>query len=363
MSFSAFNAQAGGLIGDFVENIAPGAGTALDDAHRQVKKAIPPYKALEEGATHVVKETMVQMYAPILEQMIIASRNDALNGGVQPIPPQIRESLTGFIDEATMDRAVFRVFGGGDFTLQHASIKYGEALAITLDHVIMFKTAEDANYNPTLWAHELTHVRQFADWGIKDFAIRYLRSYHSVEKPGYEAETRYVAWSGMRSAASLASKGIEVNSDTINQVPMSGFGDTQSSICGTALGRCQLNGSGPVGTPCWCGTPLGAAVGALVPSVTPVALGSDPTTPPTPPTMGNACVTPAGPCILNAPLIVGSSCMCMVPGGAFAGAVQMRGFGGVCSTNLGMCALGQPLLSGSNCACPSAYGLVGGMVP
>jgi len=83
-------AHAGGLLGDIINKVVPGAGTALDNAHRQIKDAIPPYKAVEEGASKVVNETVVQSSAPLLQELIARSRDDAIRNGVRPIPDLIR---------------------------------------------------------------------------------------------------------------------------------------------------------------------------------------------------------------------------------------------------------------------------------
>lgn len=261
------SANAGGLLGDIVNVVIPGAGTKLDEAHSQIKNAIPPYKAIEEGASKTVNETSVQAGAPLLQELIARSRDDALRAGVQPIPPDIRRNLTGFIPEQVLNAARFRVQGGGDLTLQVNSIRYGEAQAITLDYVIVFKESNDARYNPTLWAHELTHIGQYQRWGIRDFSIRYLRSFQSVEREAYEAETRYVAWAGLKNSQQWASTGNPINAAMVNR-PVSSFSfNGSSSTCGTAVTACQVNGSAPVGTPCWCNTPLGAATGSLVPNL------------------------------------------------------------------------------------------------
>ncbi|OQW67362.1 MAG: hypothetical protein BVN29_03640 [Nitrospira sp. ST-bin5] len=261
-------ANAGGLLGDIVEGVCGncGAGRDLDDAHRRVKEAIPPYKALEEGASKVVNETLVQSTAPLLQELIARSRDEALNAGVAPIPQEIRRNLQGFIPDSVLNVARYRVRGGGDLSLQVNSIRYGEASAITLDYVIVFKGQNDALYNPTLWAHELTHVRQYQEWGLKDFSIRYVRSYSSVEAPAYEAETRYLAWVGVQNSQQWASSSSDISSSLLNH-PASAFSfNGNSNVCGTAVTACQLNGSAPVGTPCWCNTPLGAATGSLIPT-------------------------------------------------------------------------------------------------
>jgi Domain of unknown function (DUF4157) len=259
-------AMAGGILGDIVNTVVPGAGTKLDDAHRQIKNAIPPYKALEEGASKVVNEAAVQTTAPLLQELIARSRDDALRAGVKPIPPDIRRNLMGFIPDQALDAVRYRVQGGGDLTLQVNAIRYGEAQAITLDYVVVFKETNDALYNPTLWAHELTHVSQYQRMGIRDFAIRYVRNYRAIEDEAYQAETRYVAWASLKNSQQWASSGGSINAAMVNR-PVAAFSfDGVSNTCGTAITSCQMNGSAPVGTPCWCNTPMGAATGSLVPN-------------------------------------------------------------------------------------------------
>lgn len=268
-------ATAGGLLGDAINLIAPGAGTQLDDAHRRIKEAIPPYKAIEEGASKTVNEALVQTNAPILQQLIASSRDDALQNGVQPIPSDIRQNLVGFVSEHILNIARYRVRGGGDLSLQVNAIRYGEAQAITLDYVIVFKDENDALYNPTLWAHELTHIEQFQRWGIRDFSIRYLRSHPSVENEAYQAETRYLAWVSVKNTQQWASTGNSANFAAANR-PIAPFSNgANSSTCSTTMGMCRVNGVAPVGTSCWCNHPvMGAAAGALTPDLSPPGIPS-----------------------------------------------------------------------------------------
>jgi len=261
LDLSLMHGKAQGLIGGLIDRVLPGAGTALDDLHRQIKEAIPPYKMIEEGGSKVVNETIVQATAPLLEQAIMASRDDALRNGVQPVPIAIRENLEGFISPDVLNAASYRVRGGGDLSLQVNSIRYGEAYAITLERVIVFANAEDAQFNPTLWAHELTHVQQYRSWGLRNFAISYVRNYQSVEREAYEAETRYVAWTASQNANSMSSTG----GNPLGR-PIVNFSQPPSNTCGTAYTACVLNGKAPVGTPCWCATPLGPATGSLIPT-------------------------------------------------------------------------------------------------
>ena len=185
---------AAGSIGDAVNIIAPGIGTALDEAKRQIEGLVPGYAEADQSLSNVASEALVQIAAPALQLLIARSRDDALASGVQPIPSNIRNDLAGFIPDHILDIARFRVGGGGDLTLQANAIRYVGAFAITLDYVIVFRNQEDAIRDPVLWAHELTHVMQYQDWGIREFARRYVRNYALVEKAAYDAQTRYIAW-------------------------------------------------------------------------------------------------------------------------------------------------------------------------
>lgn len=354
------NAYAGGLLGDIINKVVPGAGTALDNAHRQIKDAVPPYKAVEEGASKVVNESLVQSGAPALQELIARSRDDALRQGVRPIPQAIRENLAGFIPDRVLSAARYRVKGGGDLTLQVNAIRYGEAQAITLDYVIVFKFENDALYNPSLWVHELTHVDQYQRWGLRDFSIRYLRNYEAVEREAYEAETRYAAWVAQRNTADLASTSSGSSLARALNRPVTSFSSTRpSSTCGTAVTYCSVPGSAPVGTPCWCNTPYGAATGSLVPD----SGSSGSTAPPPPPPavqQANACTTQRGSCPLGVALPIGAQCTCFTPQGNFPGQAQLRGQASACYTPAGACPLGVALFSGDPCYCPSQMGPIWG---
>ncbi|MBA1289179.1 eCIS core domain-containing protein [Pseudomonas japonica] len=270
-------ANAGGLLGDLINNVAPGAGTALDDIHRDIKNNIEPYKVLEETGSRTVNEALVQAAAPALQAAIAASRDDALASGVQPIPPEIRANLEGYIPANILDMVRYRVRGGGDLSLQVNAIRYGDAEAITLDYVVVFKDQQAALYNPSLWAHELTHVQQYQSWGIHDFAVRYARNSGDVEKVAYDAQTQYAVWVVARNAQQ--GSGTASTSPAIIDHPVASFSNMRpSNRCGTPLGACQVNGSAPVGTSCWCASDVGPAFGSLIPSgnLLPIGGGNTP---------------------------------------------------------------------------------------
>jgi hypothetical protein len=138
-----------------------------------------------------------QTLTPILADWIVRSRDAAIAQGVEEIPPAIRSALEGYVPEATLSRARWRVGGAGEMSLQQNVFAFGDVPAITLDYVIVFSQESTARTDPKLWAHELKHVMQFADWGIPGFAARYLSSYEAVEKDAADYRWEFMKLKGL----------------------------------------------------------------------------------------------------------------------------------------------------------------------
>jgi hypothetical protein len=129
--------------------------------------------------------------APTLAAWIEAERDAAVASGVEPVPQAVRDALAGFVAAEVLERARWRV-DDSTVSLERALFRMGYTPAITLDDVVIFRHADDAA-DPKLWAHEIVHVAQYRDWGIAEFARRYLADYEAVEREA--AEFR---WSWMR---------------------------------------------------------------------------------------------------------------------------------------------------------------------
>jgi hypothetical protein len=69
--------------------------------------------------------------------------------------------------------------------------------AVTLDDVIVFQERSAALEDPKLWAHELKHVMQFAEWGVDGFALRYLNDYEAVEHEAAEFRWQFMKERGL----------------------------------------------------------------------------------------------------------------------------------------------------------------------
>lgn len=137
--------------------------------------------------------TFDQMQAPLLEAWLLASR-DAVVLDAEPLPPAIRTALAGRIPQEVLDRTRYKVGFSDTLNLGHIAMNYGDLLhgktvqAITLIDVILFREDVSDPANLPLWIHELKHVEQFMDWGVREFAQRYIDDPASVEAPANAAE-------------------------------------------------------------------------------------------------------------------------------------------------------------------------------
>jgi hypothetical protein len=158
-------------------NIAKQTEKAGQDAANTVAKA-------GQDVANAINELQASVLSgPTLEQAIIASHNTAINGAM-PIPPQIRQPLTGYASEDSMNRVRYKIGDNGFANLAHLLEQGGLAAAVTLIDVIVFRGPSEAA-DPSIWAHELTHVDQYREWGVHSFAVQYARNWRGVEDPAY----------------------------------------------------------------------------------------------------------------------------------------------------------------------------------
>ncbi len=133
-------------------------------------------------------ENMNQMAAAGLQGWIVRSRNTAATGDIRTIPLNIRAQLEPYYDIQVLDSARYKV--GDDVALNAANtmLQNPDVNAVTLMDIIVFRNSDDALNNVALWAHELKHVQQYLQWGVREFATRYTRDYNTVEAPAYEIQ-------------------------------------------------------------------------------------------------------------------------------------------------------------------------------
>lgn len=158
---------------------------------------------IPQGIANALNELQASMLTgPTLERAIVESRNTAINGSL-PMPPNVRRALTGYIDEDALNRARFKIGDNGFINLARLIEQGGQASAVTLIDVIIFRGPSEAN-DLSLWAHELTHVGQYAAWGVHSFAVQYARNWRSVEDPAYAKGNGFNAWYSQNQVAMQA---------------------------------------------------------------------------------------------------------------------------------------------------------------
>ena len=139
---------------------------------------------------------IVQSLAPLLASAIVSARDAAKAAGVEPIPSDIRAALTAYVPDEVLTRVRWRV-GGDMVSLPPQLMGFGHVPAMTLDDVVVFEDRQAALTDPKLWAHELKHVMQFADWGVDGFAARYLADYEAVEAEAAEFRWQFMKQAGL----------------------------------------------------------------------------------------------------------------------------------------------------------------------
>jgi hypothetical protein len=232
-----------------IRNVGRETGNAVCDIPNVPRNIGREVGNLGQEINRLYLEGQANAAAPLLERWFIESRASALQGVTALIPPDVRADLSRYYDADVLNRVRFKIGDAGVMNLANLSIRYGDANAVTLTDLIVFANPLGPQ-DRALWAHELKHVQQFRDWGTRDFSIRYLRSWNSVENEAYAAQNNYRPTS----------------TGYAPQPPYSPYPNVvggSSAMCATTVGTCRMNAFGPIGGPCTCITPGGPFIGTI----------------------------------------------------------------------------------------------------
>lgn len=171
--------------------------TGLDiDLNRGTISIKPPNLAAIPGALKNLPKDVAQAAlnpaAPVLATAIRFSRGQALNRGAQSIPSNIRSQLQPYFPPEILNKVRWTTAGGIsiDGALKNWFNLEG---AVTLDEVIVFSSAQSASNDVELWAHELTHVLQYAQLGVETFAFYYSANSNQFEGDARDNSRRIIA--------------------------------------------------------------------------------------------------------------------------------------------------------------------------
>jgi Domain of unknown function (DUF4157) len=169
------------------------------EAGKLYSLAIVPPGAVEAGQAvlNAINDLQANtLSGPILEAAILASQSTASQGAM-PIPADVRRRLSGYVSEDALNSARFKIGDNGFANVAHLIEQGGQADAVTLVDVIVFRGPTEAK-NIVTWAHELSHVEQYRQWGVRDFAVSYTKNWHNVEEPAYSKANGFLKWEESR---------------------------------------------------------------------------------------------------------------------------------------------------------------------
>lgn len=199
---------------------------------------------IARGWDHVIREVRGQLQGNPLAVYLQQSR-DSARPVSEPVPPHIRAALNGVIRPDVLSEARFKV--GDNGIVNAAALALGldrNVAAVALVDVVVFRNASDVQNNLPLWVHELTHVRQFRDWGVRDFAIRYSRDMGAVEGEANGEENRYIQLARNNSGPFPAP----------GPFPGRFPAPMPAAACYTPMGPCAMSVPIPRGSSCYCPT-------------------------------------------------------------------------------------------------------------
>ncbi len=122
----------------------------------------------------IVPQPLAGIAAGALTGLIESTRSQAIADGVRPVPGAVFRGLLGFFPDGLLRRVHYGTGADGRTFLPALAFGFGDAAAITLGDVVLFRDRHQALTDLKLWAHELTHVLQYQRWGIAGFAERYV---------------------------------------------------------------------------------------------------------------------------------------------------------------------------------------------
>ena len=156
--------------------------------------------ALPAKAQPDIPPALLEYAGGALGGLIDTARQQAIADGVRPMPTSIYRTLLGYFPSALLRRCRFATGNSRALTLPALAFSFGDATAITLGDVILFKSERLAETDLKVWAHELTHVMQYERWGVEGFAGRYVRDSAAVEQEAIDNANRFMTWHTERAA-------------------------------------------------------------------------------------------------------------------------------------------------------------------
>ena len=151
--------------------------------------------SLTRSASRPVPMGLRDHAASALATAVTELRQQAIADGVRPLPGVVHRALLGYFPEALLRRCRFAISEHGPLKLPALRLSYGDASAVTVGDVVLFRSERMAQSDPEAWAHQLTHVMQYQRWGTEEFARRFVQDAAAIEQEAAMNASRFLAWS------------------------------------------------------------------------------------------------------------------------------------------------------------------------
>ena len=125
--------------------------------------------------------------APVMAAWISSVRDDAFERGAAKIPNEIREALVDYVPIEILESVRWSIDG--------RVLSIGQVQAATFDNVVLF-ASDDAMTDLKVWVHELFHVMQYREWGVDNFALRYIENRAEIENDAWSYLWQWIEESG-----------------------------------------------------------------------------------------------------------------------------------------------------------------------
>lgn len=189
----AATVTAAGLVDRTAGQAVPGGPDPWSVSSHALAAAESDAHAAAERAGRDLREAGIRYAAPLLEDWILRARAMAFTAGVSPISPEMADRLRGFFPDEELGQVRWRIGWPDSAGVERELFRLLDARAITLVDVIVFRDQEVAD-DPGIWAHELTHVRQYRRLGMPGFARHYVADRNTLEMEAWDATASYTMW-------------------------------------------------------------------------------------------------------------------------------------------------------------------------
>lgn len=170
--------RAGGLLGDIINLVAPGLGTALDEAHDEFKDRFDFYMEFEQALTNAIRDPITAACTVPFE-VISKSVNAACSNWDHRLENQdmIQKAV-----EVLVQNNIIPAYEFEGVQIRWCPLPYIPNLDINTEGItpdngrIYLDTGYRNNSlidQAVLIAHEMTHIRQFRNLGTTDFKCEY----------------------------------------------------------------------------------------------------------------------------------------------------------------------------------------------